>query len=841
MKWLYVSLLSLLTFQTDFQEKIASYKQADNLEEYIYTYLDYTATLKTTQATTLEQCNKQIWRKAKNKNEQLARVYFWANYAYYLKKENQLQEATKAYEKAWNIFNTNKLKRFEIYDSCLKPLANCYTRLGDYEKAIYTHKIILETAQHTNDEALITGTLINIAIIYYDLGRHEDAIALLMQAKNDIKLSANHHFLIYSKLAKNHIALKQWQKAKQFLEAANPTTDYELAMFYKIKATITTHKEAYIKTVLLLQKSIKYIKKSNASKREIAKTQVLLANTLEKLNQDTKALNMCQKALLTLSNKAYISKVDLYAENTFKEIFDCKALLYEKQKNYTKACEELDLAFYVDNLLRNTFNFQESKLFLQNETRKRSEKAIEIALKDNNIKQAFNYANQSKSIILSTEYQFNSRKNNYQNDSLIRLEKKLKKQIAKLKNSKQKEDLITMNSSTEQLAIIREKIVKKYHFLEDKNISLEAIQKQLQIENSTLLVFFEGIKNTYIFTVNAEKITVNRFNIAEIVYDFIELFKDYSKLENNFEKYKKLGFEIYQKLELNKLKNNKLIIIPDGIFSAFPFDALLTAQSRNNTFKALPYLIKKHQISYAYATDLYFSSPDTNTKKLKLLGLFPVFENSNSYLKYAKEELKDIQKLTDGTFLINQDASKQNFIAKISDFDIIHISTHAESNKTPYIKCYDSIMNLNEIYGLSLKADLVVLSACKTGLGRIQRGEGALSLARGFKYAGAKSIIQSLWQVNDKATALLMRNFYQNLNANSKSNALYEAKLNYLHDNTIKNLKKSPYYWAAFQYYGNNENINFAKPNIFMTNQKYIFALISIILVISFISYKKKA
>lgn len=841
MKWLFISFFSLLAFQTDFQKKLASYKKADNLEEYIFTYLDYTATLETAQVNTLETCNKQLWRKAKTKQEQLATVYFWANYAYYLKKDNQLQEATKAYEKAWNIFNNNKLKRFEIYDSCLKPLANCYTRLGDYEKAIYTHKIILETAQNTNNDALKTGTLINIAIIYHDLGRHQDAIDLLMQAKNDIQLSPEHHFLIFSKFAKNYLAQNEVEKASAFLEKAHASTPYEMAMYYKIKARIATAKNEYTKAVYFLQKSITQFKKSNVSKRVIAKTQLLLAKNLEKLNKDNKAMETCQTALMTLSNKMAVTKFDLYAENTFKEIFDLKAKLYEKQQDYNNASKQLDLAFYIDQLLRNTFSFQESKLFLQNETRKRSEKAIEISLKTDNIAQAFNYANQSKSIILSTEYQFNNAKNRYNNDTLIKIEKTLKKQIAKLKSSTNKEDLILLNSSSEKLAEIREKIAAKYQFSNEKYSSLTAIQSQLKQEQSTLLVFFEGLEKTYIFTVSTDNIAVQSFENTPMFYEFIQLFKDYSQLENNFEKYKTLGFEIYQKLGLSDIKNSKLIIVPDGIFAAFPFDALLTSKTASNTFKALPYFIKQHQITYSYAVDLYFSKQQSTAKKMKLLGLFPIFENSKSYLKYAKEELQDIQKLTTGTFLINQEASKKHFVSQISNYDIIHISSHAESNKLPYIKCYDSIINLNEIYGLSLKADLVVLSACKTGLGRIQRGEGALSLARGFKYAGAKSIIQSLWQVNDKATATLMRNFYQNLDCNSKSKALYQAKMNYLNNDNIKNLKQSPYYWAAFQYYGNNASVNLAKPSVFNTNRKYIFVILFLLVAVLIIRYKKKA
>lgn len=97
----------------------------------------------------------------------------------------------------------------------------------------------------------------------------------------------------------------------------------------------------------------------------------------------------------------------------------------------------------------------------------------------------------------------------------------------------------------------------------------------------------------------------------------------------------------------------------------------------------------------------------------------------------------------------------------------------------------------------------MVLSACETGVGKLYKGEGAMSIARGFQYAGVKNLVFSLWQINDLSTSQVMQSFYKNLN---QSQSTYysnrQSKLDYLQDKRISNIKKSPYYWGAFVYYG---------------------------------------
>ena len=108
----------------------------------------------------------------------------------------------------------------------------------------------------------------------------------------------------------------------------------------------------------------------------------------------------------------------------------------------------------------------------------------------------------------------------------------------------------------------------------------------------------------------------------------------------------------------------------------------------------------------------------------------------------------------------------------------------------------DGVLRLGEVYNLRLAADLVVLSACETGLGQVARGEGTIGLTRGFLYAGAASALVSLWQVSDATTSDLMVDFYDAmLRGTDKPTALREAKRRLIRRQPEY---AKPYYWAPF-------------------------------------------
>ncbi len=287
----------------------------------------------------------------------------------------------------------------------------------------------------------------------------------------------------------------------------------------------------------------------------------------------------------------------------------------------------------------------------------------------------------------------------------------------------------------------------------------------------------------------------------------------------------------------NQLKK-ELIIIADGALGAMPFEALVSEKDEvAYHFNDHKYLIEEHQVSYAYSATLLKAAL---TKKHRqeptqyLLAMAP-FNTSDTTLlpdllantdlpnpkgkgsraeimplKYSGQEVANIAKLMNGTPLYGKAATEPKFTEIAANYRIIHLATHSKSNNKSsnysflaFCEIKDSIENellyVRELYNLSLNADMVVLSACETGVGEIQRGEGVVSLARGFTYAGAKSVITTLWQVNDEKSKILMIDFYKYLRRGlPKQEALWRAKLDFM-----RKTKSDPYFWAGFIGIGN--------------------------------------
>jgi len=273
----------------------------------------------------------------------------------------------------------------------------------------------------------------------------------------------------------------------------------------------------------------------------------------------------------------------------------------------------------------------------------------------------------------------------------------------------------------------------------------------------------------------------------------------------------------------------ELIIVPDDILHYLPFEILVT-QSDD---REVHYLVESHSVKYSPSASLL---PKKNTKektlKNNILALGnPDFEYDQSNglldwvnsilhfktvlrgerfepLPYAEHEVNIIaENFQTSTVLIGEEATEENFKKLAPDYDYLHIATHnLTDDKHPmYSKIIlahsqnefeDGLLQTYEIYNMKLKADLVVLSGCNTGLGKLSRGEGLVGMSRAFMFAGVPNLLVSLWPVSDESTAELMNHFYTNLrNGASKTEALRQAKL-ILIEST--DWKRDPFYWGAF-------------------------------------------
>ncbi|MEZ5105758.1 MAG: CHAT domain-containing tetratricopeptide repeat protein [Draconibacterium sp.] len=294
------------------------------------------------------------------------------------------------------------------------------------------------------------------------------------------------------------------------------------------------------------------------------------------------------------------------------------------------------------------------------------------------------------------------------------------------------------------------------------------------------------------------------------------------------------------------VKNKNLIIIPDGKLSYIPFDALISSlpdTTRMIEFNKLNYLIRDICINYSISSNLLYKKAKIHDKpSIKALAFAPEYKENeeitvaNKSLKLiqlpgVKEEVKQISDIVKTKLFIDEEATENNFRENAENCDILHLAMHAFINDSvPALSSMaftltnssdskqDGILNTADIYNLKLNARLTVLSACNTGIGTLLKGEGIMSLARGFLYAGCPSIVMSLWEVEDASGTEIMSLFYKNLKKGKKKDeALRAAKLEYL--KSANSRRAHPHYWLGFVNIGDNTPL-------FMSYDYYFFIIL---------------
>ncbi|MBC7641224.1 MAG: CHAT domain-containing protein, partial [Flavobacterium sp.] len=347
----------------------------------------------------------------------------------------------------------------------------------------------------------------------------------------------------------------------------------------------------------------------------------------------------------------------------------------------------------------------------------------------------------------------------------------------------------------------------------EKTIDLKKLYDKLNQDKASLLEYFVGQNTIYTFVVSNNKITLNTIENSEInknkIIKFIDFFATPNAITDDIAGYNLTANVACKILYIPKKTSNKnLIIIPDGLLNFLPFEALITKNLATTNFAKMNYLMKDFVVSYNNSAGFYLDTKPLLNKNT-VLGIFPIFEKTDYELTFSKTEMQAIKKNFKGNFFDDSKATFNNFKNNANLFSILHLSTHADAGDTEspaIIKFYDQDILYSELYNLKINPDLVVLSACQTGIGKLYQSEGAMSIARGFQAAGAQNLMFSLWKVNDFTTSVLMADFYNNIKKNqSFANANRQSKLDFLVDKTIPNAKKSPYYWSAFVYYGTLE------------------------------------
>jgi CHAT domain-containing protein/tetratricopeptide (TPR) repeat protein len=412
-------------------------------------------------------------------------------------------------------------------------------------------------------------------------------------------------------------------------------------------------------------------------------------------------------------------------------------------------------------------------------------------------------------------------------------------------------------------------------------MQLSEVQQELN-EDQVLLdyVFHDSISFLIAATRHEKRFIklIESQNAGTMVKELLEHLKpDFSTLSRaDYDRYIDLSHELYRHLVWpveDMIQEKQLVVIPDGVLGYIPFEVLLTKlpdSTERMDYAMLSYLVKSNSLSYVYSATLrYLDKEVTETSdKGKVLSFVPDYSVSHDFfaeadlegdnrsrqlvpLPYARTESMHVLSMVEGRELLGAKASKANFISIANDYEVLHLAMHTQINdnnplysRLIFHPASDSLdaftLSTYELYNLRLNANLVVLSACNTGSGSLQQGEGIMSLSRGFIYAGVPSIVMTTWEVHDESGSRLMERFYYYLREGlGKDEAMRQSKLDFLAESN--RLKAHPYFWSSYVLIGNPEPI-FLEPrgSSWLRTVLFILALVFFVSVSAYFLLKKR-
>jgi hypothetical protein len=529
----------------------------------------------------------------------------------------------------------------------------------------------------------------------------------------------------------------------------------------------------------------------------------------------------------------------------------------------------------IIDLLRNSYLSDRGKLYLSENERDTYEKCVESAYQCYKLSSDPEYLNQAfmatekakYATLLSVLQREESIKLAGIPDSILQIDASLRRELSvhrELLLENQTDSLYdTLAVERHQAAIFEirariESLNKRlereypdyYNLLYNQRVlSPETLKKKLRPSEKLLEYFYAG-GNLYRFGLSRQGMDCMQISLdapfdRELAVIENYLARDFllDSVEISHETFLATAHSLHERLIPRALDHSSLIIVPEGKLSYFPFDILVTepVPDFSGLYKEVPFLIKGHSIRYGYSATLmdrlekgerirldrliafapgYGADPDLLASASGFREI-PIDRTSLRSLPGSISEAVEIGRISGGRAFTGETASEDLFKRLAGEGHILHLATHAFLDDEDPLKSKlvfsegnveeDGFLNVYEIYNMDLAARMVVLSACNTGAGILKRGEGIMSLARAFIYAGVPNIVMTLWTVSDRQSYKLMLGFYQHLIAGrSTEAALRRAKLDFLDQASPS--YQHPQYWAGYILVGNPDRFFLSRP-----------------------------
>ncbi len=756
-----------------------------------------------------------IWKSILNDDDpRIGNCYTNLANVYFLK--GNYSKSIEYDEKALKIWKDKLGESHPYIAMSYNNLASIYTYYGKYEKALsYFYKAMDIRRDYAGEESPeVAFSYANIGNVFTKMGNFNNAKYFLNKGINIYKKIAPSN----PELADAYIYAGKLKREKKDYNSAVAYYDSALSIVWTGYNPEHPDPESLIKMPSAKRLILALVKKGNALAEQgnITSDIIVLKKSLKVYKTATDVIDKLKNGLgreeskLMLTRRSYeVNKnavdvsLKIYKITTNPEFIDSAFFFAERNK------AEILSESIADAHVRKYTGLPDSLLSKENDLR------ADLTLYETRLEESEKE---------NDSYSFNLNKN----------------------------QLFNAQSKYDELLRFIEQNFPAYNILKfPEKINTSADIRQLLPPYASLIEYFTGDSSITIFALTNSSVNAVTVNCDSTFFNEVRKFR--AALQKlNYINYLSSAYTLYFKLiePVTKFIKNKkkLYIIPDDILAYLPFEALLTKSYTtpfNRDFSKLNYLIRDYEISYHYSSELLRETllHKNDSKQTSFAGFAPVFSDDKKDLnkiasvidtnlinysslrsikiqgkKYSslpetKTEVESIGDLFKSDnypteVFINKAATESELKSdNIYRYKFLHLATHGFINEEhpdlSGLVLYDSndstkddgILYAGEVYNLNLNADLLVLSACESGLGKVVKGEGIYGLTRAFFYAGVDNIVVSLWQVTDKSTSVLMINFYKNiLNGMDYSSALRKIKL----DMIKGGLYSYPLEWSPF-------------------------------------------
>lgn len=700
-------------------------------------------------------------------------------------------QAREYFEKALSIDIENKNRESEAFN--YNHLGDYFYQRGKYAEAIDYYNRSLDIGREIQDISIKFWALINLGYSYMKMGDYGKTEKCYSEAFSYAEKTGHMLWKAWSLMLKGLINIAR----QNFLEAEK--CGHELLNIIQKRK----YNELIIDTYTLLSKACFGQEKFR-----------------EALRYQEKAIARVESGFQTIDSDENRAGFMGEQNELFEDYITQQIRLYEK---------EPDKSTYHIKAFNSVERFKSRALLKLLEEAKvniRLEPKNELLRKDHTLNKEYSFLFTEYQELISTP---NQELDATQKEMIIKFEIRLKEIEEELE--KVKIDIHKANPVYARLVY-------------PKTVTLEKLQKEILDSSSILLEYKVTEKAVFLWKVTKNKIQFYRLPFSrQQISEEVEYFRKSIDGMVNSKVFVKHAYSLYEKLVATALspgdKEKRLLIVPDDVLNGVPFEALVVSMpdDRDTSYSHFNYLIQRHPVQYVSSASVlsYLPEPSVHYDKEflgfgdPLFGTNEVLEK-NAYirsalgqtalrnlkrLEFSGQEVENIGKLfPEGEVYTREKALEESLKPPftLDQYRYIHFATHGIINEEkPQFSGIvltqdkdpreDGFLRMQEIYQLNLKAELVVLSACRTGLGRLVKGEGFMGLSRAFMYAGTPSLLVSMWNVEDESTAILMTEFYRQLKKGpDKAAALREAKLLLLQESGGNSNRYGfyPKQWASF-------------------------------------------